>query len=216
VPALFHYTERDLFAQQDPGPLDKRLSLGVSVVLIAVYVGNLLYTLVSHRDCFGLQDTRKPARWSLGKSLAVLVIATAATAAEAELVSDALEATAERLGMTTFFLGIIVLAIVGNAAEYVAAVYFARRDDLGLALGITVGSTIQVALLVAPLLVVISYAMGRPMDLVFANPLELIAVAAVAFIVNAIAQDGEATWFEGVLLLSVYVILGLAFFLVTP
>jgi Ca2+:H+ antiporter len=131
-------------------------------------------------------------------------------------VSSALEATSAALGVTTFFLGVTVLAVVGNAAEYVSAVYFARKDRMDLVMNITVGSTIQIALLVAPVLVLVSYFMGRPMNLVFGNPLELIAIAGVAFAVNAIAHDGETTWFEGVLLLAVYVLLGIAFFYVTP
>jgi Ca2+:H+ antiporter len=106
--------------------------------------------------------------------------------------------------------------VVGNAAEYVAAVYFARAGRLGLAMAVTVGSTIQVALLVAPVLVLVSYVIGHPMNLVFANPLELVAIAAVALVVNTIVHDGEATWFEGILLLSLYAILGLAFYFVTP
>ncbi|MEO7599684.1 MAG: calcium/proton exchanger, partial [Opitutus sp.] len=140
----------------------------------------------------------------------------AAIAVEAELVSGALEATATRLSLSPFFLGITVLAVVGNAAEYAAAVYFARKNQMGMVMSITVGSTIQVALLVAPLLVLISFFIGQPMNLVFANPLELIAIATVAFAVNAIAQDGQTIWFEGLLLIALYVLFGLAFFFVTP
>ena len=140
--------------------------------------------------------------------------APALTAWEAELVSGALGGTARQLGFSRFFLGIVVLAIIGNAAEYVAAIYFARKDRMGLVMSITVGSSIQVALLVAPLLVLVSYFMGTPMNLVFENPLELIAIAGVTFAVNAIAADGETTWFEGVLLLATYIILAMAFFLV--
>jgi Ca2+:H+ antiporter len=125
------------------------------------------------------------------------------------------EATATRFGLTPFFLGVIVLAIVGNAAEYVSAVYFARRGRMGLVVGITVGSTIQVGLLVAPILVILSHFLGQPMNLVFGNPIELIAIAGAAFIVNSIAQDGETTWFEGVLLLAVYLLFAMAFFLVS-
>jgi Ca2+:H+ antiporter len=105
-----------------------------------------------------------------------------------------------------------VLAVVGNAAEYISAVYFARQNRMGLVMSITVGSTIQIALLVAPVLVIVSYLIGKPMDLVFANPLELMAIAGVAFAVDTIAHDGETTWFEGVLLLAVYVLFALAFF----
>jgi Ca2+:H+ antiporter len=108
------------------------------------------------------------------------------------------------------------LAIVGNAAEYVAAVYFARKDQMGMVLRVTLGGSIQIALMMAPLLVIVSYFLGTPMDLVFTNPLELIAVAGVAFAVNAIAEDGETDWFEGVLLLGVWVLLAFAFFFATP
>ena len=146
----------------------------------------------------------------------MLGLATGVLAFEAELVSNALEATAQKLGLSTFFLGIAVLAVIGNAAEYISAAYFARKDRMGLVMTITVGSTIQVALFVAPLLVLISYFAGHPMDLVFDNVLELIAIAGVAFAVNAIAQDGETTWFEGLLLVATYVLFGLAFFFVTP
>ena len=218
VPALFNYTERTVLQAPNVGALDERLSLSVAVVLILVYVGNLSYTLVTHRDVFSRQPeqgSESEAQWSLWLALGVLLGATVVTALEAELVSGALEATASGLGLTTFFLGITVLAIIGNAAEYISAAYFARQDQMGLVLSITVGSSIQVALLVAPLLVIVSYFMGTPLNLVF-TPLELIAVAGVAFSVNAIAQDGETTWFEGLLLVAVYTVLGLAFFFVTP
>ena len=215
LPAAFDYTERSRLAA-DRAWLDEALSLGVAVVLIVVYLANLTYTLVTHRDVFASEESSEPAEWSLGVALAVLIGATALTAWEAEIVSGVLEPTAARLGLTTFFLGVTVLAVIGNAAEYFSAVYFARRNHMGLVMTTTVGSTIQVALLVAPILVLGSYAMGRPMNLVFANPIELMAIAGTTFAVDAIAQDGEATWFEGVLLLAVYVLLGIAFFFVTP
>ena len=218
VPALFDYTERGRFPAAGVSRLDEQLSLGVAVVLIAVYIANLLYTLVTHRDIFAFSEPEPEAHataWPLWQSLGVLILGTAVTAWEAELVSGALDQTAVQLGISTFFLGVFVLAVVGNAAEYVAAIYFARRNQMGLVVSITVGSTIQVALLVAPVLVIVSHFMGHPMNLVFDNPLELIAIAAVSFAVNAIAEDGETTWFEGVLLLAVYVVLGMAFFFVT-
>jgi Ca2+:H+ antiporter len=217
LPALFDYTERGINAGPNRGNLDERLSLCVSIVLILVYIANLLYTLVTHRDVFAFDETEQTgATWPLWQSLAVLLLGTAAIALESELVSGALTSTAGRLGISPFFLGVTVLALVGNAAEYVAAVYFARQNKMGLALSITVGSTIQVALLVAPLLVLISYVIGHPMNLVFSNPLELIAIVSVAFAVNAIAHDGQSTWFEGMLLLALYALFALAFFFVTP
>jgi Ca2+:H+ antiporter len=228
IPALFDYTERGLYQHAADAPaLDEKLSLGVACVLIFLYLANLAYTLVTHRDLFAREQEEvaetedaghdyEKAEWSLAKSLGVLLVATLAVAVEADLVSGALEHAAESLGLTTFFLGIIVLPVVGNAAEYLSAVYFARQDKMGLVMSIAVGSSIQVALLTAPLLVLVSYAMGTPMNLVFSNPLELIAIAGVAFAVNSIAQDGETTWFEGMLLLGVYALLGMAFFFATP
>ncbi len=217
VPALFDYTERGMMTSVRPDELDEKLSLGVAVVLICVYIANLIYTLRTHRDAFSFEESSAEERdgaWPNWKSIAVLVVATAFTAWEAEMVSGALEATASTLGLTTFFLGVVVLAIIGNAAEYVAAIYFARKDQMGMVMSITVGSSIQVALLMAPLLVLVSWFMGKPMNLVFDNPLELIAIAGVSFAVNAIAEDGETTWFEGVLLLAVYGVLAMAFFFV--
>ena len=222
LPALFDYTERGVRRAANSAALDEALSLGVAVVLICVYIGNLIYTLVTHRDIFARTPTYSEeaesvmeAPWPLSRSILILAGATVLTAVEAELVSSTVEVTATRLGLTPFFLGVIVLAVVGNAAEYISAVYFARRGQMGLVIGITIGSTIQIGMLVAPLLVIISYLLGHPMNLVFENPIELIAVAGAAFIVNSISQDGETTWFEGALLLAVYLLFALAFFLVT-
>jgi Ca2+:H+ antiporter len=226
LPALFHLTEHAAVGPTTTSRLDERLSLGVSVVLVLVYAANLVYTLVTHRDVFATAeeddasaktgDGESRATWPVWRSLVVLLGGTAFVAWEAEIVSGALTATAGTLGVTTFFLGVIVLAVIGNSSEYFAAVFYARKNQMSMAMSITVGSSIQVALLVAPLLVILSYFLGKPMNLVFANPLELIAIASVAFVVNAIAQDGESTWFEGVLLLAVYALFVLAFYFVVP
>ena len=218
IPAIFDYTVRDVSPRAHASTLDERLSLGVAILLIGAYGANLIYTLVTHSDIFG--DDEHPndgaAAWPLWRSLGVLVGGTALVALESELVSGALESSARSLGMSEFFLGVTALAIIGNAAEYFAAVFFARQDRMGLVMSITVGSSIQVALLTAPVLVIVSYFMGHPMNLVFNNPLELIAIAGTSVAVRTVAQDGETTWFEGVLLLTVYGLLALAFFFVTP
>ncbi|MEO7134354.1 MAG: calcium/proton exchanger [Vicinamibacterales bacterium] len=219
LPALFDYA---IGHRSDSGRLlrDEHLSLSVSVVLILVYLANLVYTLVTHRDVFAFAEGDAPAAddkhepWPIWKALTLLAVATAVTAYEAEMISGALESTAAQLGLSEFFLGIILLAVIGNAAEYVSAMYFARQNQMGLAVSITVGSTIQISLLVAPVLVIVSALMGTPMNLVFSSPLELIAIGAVVFAINAIAHDGETTWFEGVLLLAIYVLFGLAFYFV--
>ncbi|MEO7966907.1 MAG: calcium/proton exchanger [Gemmatimonadaceae bacterium] len=240
VPALFDLTERGLYRDLDPRILNERLSIGASVILITLYIANLIYTLVTHRDVFDLDEDDPdvvPAKatssvsvkkvekavvgaahppWPLWRSLAVLIGATAFISWEAELVSGALEPAAVTLGLSTFFLGIVPLAVIGNAAEYLSAISFARQNRMGVVMTITVGSSIQVALFTAPVLVLASHMLGHPMTLVFNNPLELIAVAAAAFTVNAVSRDGETTWFEGVLLLGVYALLGLAFFFVAP
>ncbi len=220
LPAFF-----DFAVKHDGRPgrdiLDEHLSLAVSVVLIVVYIANLIYTMITHKSVFEFDEDAngddahggRPA-WPLWVSLAVLAAGTGVTALEAEMVAGALESTATTLGLSEFFLGVIVLAVVGNAAEYFSAAYFARQGRMGLAISITVGSTIQIALLMAPLLVIVSAFTAHPMNLVFSSPLELIAIAAVAFAVNSIAQDGETTWFEGVLLLSIYVLFGVAFFFI--
>jgi Ca2+:H+ antiporter len=135
LPALFDYTERGVLRDPNTAALDEHLSLGVAVVLIIVYVGNLIYTLVTHRDLFArasaYSEEAEPemaAPWPLRRSILILAGATILTAVEAELVSNTVEVTATRLGLTPFFLGVIVLAVVGNAAEYISAVYFARPD----------------------------------------------------------------------------------------
>jgi Ca2+:H+ antiporter len=219
LPALFDYTERNVYRAGDVPLLDEYLSLGVSIVLLGVYAANLVYTLVTHRDVFATEEPGAHAAshaWPLRRSIGVLVAATVATAWMAELVSDALEATAQAIGVSGLFLGVVVLALVGNAAEYLSSIHFARQGKIPLVVAITLGSTIQVALLVAPLLVIVSYLTSHPMDLVFANPLQLVAIASTALVVNAITRDGEATWFEGVLLVAVYVLLAVAFYFAAP
>nr|WP_202630411.1 calcium/proton exchanger [Deinococcus alpinitundrae] len=221
LPALFDLTERlPAFAAGSAAArtnLDEYLSLGVAVVLILVYGLNLVYTLVTHKDVFALEEEEHQGTlWPVWQAAAVLLGATALIALESELLSGALDESSTALGLSPFFLGIIVLAVVGNFAEYIAGSYFARQGKIGLAINIAIGATIQVALFTAPLLVIISYLIGKPMNLVFSSPLELVAIVAVALIVTTVTKDGEATWFEGVMLIAVYLLLGLAFYFVTP
>lgn len=214
LPAVFDLTGRMRSPAAELAVTDEDLSIGVSAVLLLLYVANLIYTLVTHRDVFAADEpaAAKDDGWPVVAALGVLVAATAAIALEAELVSGALEAAAGALGLSMVFLGVIVLALVGTASDLFAAAWFARQGKMALVLNISVGSSIQIGLIVAPLLVLVSWLLGTPMNLVFGSPLDLFAIVATALIVNAIANDGEATWFEGVLLLGVYVILGMAFF----
>ena len=216
LPEVFELTQRAVSGHVTRFS-EEELSLGVAVVLLAVYAANLVYTLITHRDVFAAEEPRDTTgTWPLFASITVLVIATALVAAEAELVSGALQATAASLGLSDIFVGVVVLALVGTTADLLAALWFARSARMSLVLNICLGSAIQVALVVAPILVVVSWLRGEPMTLVFGSPLQLFAIISAAFTVNAIASDGEATWFEGVLLIGVYVLFGLAFFFVSP
>lgn len=182
-------------------------------MLLGLYLANLAYTLITHHDVFSADETEEGgARWSTAYALTVLVAATAAIAVESELISSGLEAAAAAFSLSPMFLGVIVLALVGTAGDLFAASWFAAEDRMGLVLQICIGSAIQIALVVAPILVLVSWAIGQPMTLVFSNPLHLFAIASTAFIVNSVARDGETTWFEGVLLAGVYGLFGLAFF----
>ena len=213
LPAVFDATQRTQVPPSAVRITDEEVSLGIAVVLLLLYAANLVYTLITHRDVFSRQEeTEGEASWSITRCLGVMLIGTAVIAAEAELVSGALSATGEQLGLSNVFLGVILLAVVGTAADLFAAVAFARQDRMSLVFSICIGSTIQVALVLAPLLVIISWFIGQPMDLVFQSPLNLFAIAGAAFVVRAVAADGESTWFEGLLLISVYFMLGLGFF----
>lgn len=213
LPAVFDFTARSVTHAGNVGVSDEALSLAVSAVLLLLYLGNLAYTLVTHRDVFSTgEEPGAGEAWPLWQCLAVLAAATVGAALESELISDALVDAASTLHLSATFLGVIVLALVGTIADLFAAVWFARQDRMGLVMSICIGSAIQVALVVAPLLVILSWLIGSPMTLVFKNPLDLFAIAGTAFIVNAITSDGETTWFEGVLLIGVYVVFGIAFF----
>jgi len=218
VPAIFDLTEHQGMGPRGAAIADEHLSLAVSVVLLILYGANLVYTMVTHRDMFASDEHEGDAQaaWPLSRSLAVLVAGTVAIAGEAELVSDALESTARVLHLSPAFIGVILLALVGTAADLFSAVVFARQNRMTMVFNICIGSAIQVALVVAPILVLASWAMGRPMNLVFGNPLDLMAVGGAAFVIRAIAADGETTWFEGLLLVGVYALLGAAFFFVAP
>lgn len=214
LPAVFDYTSRGVRHDANVAVSDESLSLAVSVILLTLYAANLVYTLITHRDVFASDETesRQP-RWSKATCLLILAASTAAAAMESELVSGALTDSAQTLHLTPLFLGVVVLALVGTSADIFSAVWFARKDRMGLVMSICIGSGIQVALVVAPLLVIFSWLIGTPMTLVFNNPIDLFAIAGTAFIVNAIAGDGETTWFEGVLLIGVYIVFGMAYFL---
>ncbi len=203
----------------DPGlnpnlTAERLLSEGVAIVMIALYGLSVVYSLTSQRAETSLSRDAAvvhAARWSVRKSLIVLVLSTGGVAALSELLVGAVEPVVESLGMTEFFLGIIIIPLVGNIAEHLVAVEVAAKNDMELSLAISLGSSLQIALFVAPLLVFISLLFDHTLLLVFTN-LELIALFSASMVAGFIALDGESNWLEGVMLLAVYLMIAVAFF----
>ena len=214
VPAAYHFLGGREALLHETG-----LSLEIALVLLVTYGLSLLFSLKTHRHLFTgssaeagrLQDGRG-AHWSVGGSLVVLALATVLVGWMSEILVGSVEQAAHSLGMSGVFVGIVVVAVIGNAAEHSTAVLAARKDRMDLAIGIAVGSSIQIALFVAPVLVLASFLIGpSPMDLVFTLP-EVLAVVLAAAIGAQVTGDGESNWLEGVQLLSVYVILSIVFY----
>ncbi len=202
--------------QQFPADLE-RISVGVAIVLLATYVAGLIFSLRTHKDLFNPEhgeDDHVGERWSVRKSVIALALAGVAVGVMSEILVGSISEASESIGLSPFFVGIIVVAIVGNAAEHWVAIYFAARDKMDLAVNIAIGSSAQIALFAAPVLVLLSFFIGPfPMALVF-NGLELGAIVLAILIANQVTQEGESTWFEGLQLLAVYAVLGLVFFFV--
>jgi Ca2+:H+ antiporter len=213
IPALFHLTASDRGAA-----IERELSLEISIVLFAIYVMSLVFSLRTHRHMYkGEQETSASGEklWSRGQAIAVLTMATVLVAVMSELLVGALEHAATTLGLTQVFVGVILVALVGNAAEHSTAVMVAMKNKMDLALGIAVGSSLQIALLVAPVLVFCSYLFGTPLDLIF-TPFEVAAVTISVLIVGFVSMDGESHWMEGVMLVGVYAMLAIAFYFLPP
>ena len=186
------------------------LSLTVAVLLLLAYLLSLVYSFITHKELFRGGKHGKP-KWSKKYAAMVLIVATIFVGIVSEIFVGTLEHLSEVVGWNTVFIGAVLVALAGNAAEHITAVTFAMKRKMDLALATTVGSSIQIAIFIAPLLVVISALMGKPMDMAF-TVFEVLAVFSAAFIVNDISKDGETNWFEGALLLAVYVILAAMFF----
>ncbi|MEP7339770.1 MAG: calcium/proton exchanger [Acidobacteriota bacterium] len=211
MPAVFHLVASSKSREQD-------LSLEIAIVLIVTYVLSLIFTLRTHSHLYtgGIDEKEEEEAigthgWSMRKSIGTLLVATLLVALMSEFLVGAVEEASRKLGLTEIFVGVILVAIIGNAAEHSTAVLVAMKNKMDLALNIAIGSSMQIALFVAPVLVFVSYAFGKPMNLLF-SPLEVVAIAVSVLVVALIAQDGESNWMEGVLLLAVYTILGLTFY----
>jgi len=194
------------------------LSVGVALVLLLSYAAGLLFSLKTHRDLFNPSHDEQDhggEPWSVRRSIIMLAIAGAAVGWMSEILVHSITDASDAIGLSPFFVGIIVVAIVGNAAEHWVAVYFASRDKMDISVNIAVGSGAQIALFVAPVLVLSSFIIGPfPMALVF-NGFELGAIFLAIIIADEITQRGESTWFQGLQLLAIYAVLGLTFFFVS-
>src|SRR5262245_38392213 len=218
MPAIFELVEGQGLPQPgaelvDYGSTVEHLSLAVAIVLIATYVAGLVFSLKTHRDIFNPEyEDEDTWGWSVRTSILALSIAGLLVGLMSEILVGSIAEASEAIGLSEFFIGVIVVAIVGNAAEHWVAVLVARKDKMDLAVNIAIGSAAQIALFAAPLLVLVSFFIGPgPTPLVF-NGFELGAVLLAIVIANFTTQDGESTWFEGVQLLAVYLILAITFF----
>jgi Ca2+:H+ antiporter len=192
----------------------EHLSLAVAIVLILTYAAGLLFSLKTHRELFNPHDDDEDDTWgwSVRRSVIALAIAGVAVGVMSEILVGSIEAASHSVGLSQFFIGVIVVAIVGNAAEHWVAVLVAIKDKMDLSVNIAIGSSGQVALFVAPVLVLLSFVIGPgPMPLVF-NGFEIAAISLAVLVAYQVTNEGESTWFEGVQLLALYVILGLTFY----
>ncbi|MBX5469517.1 MAG: calcium/proton exchanger [Thermoleophilaceae bacterium] len=194
----------------------EQLSLAVAVVLVVSYAAGLVFSLRTHRELFNPysegQEAEVERAWTVGRSVIALAVAGVLVGVMSEILVGSIEEAASKAGLSEFFIGVIVVAIVGNAAEHWVAVVVAAKDKMDLAVNIAVGSSAQVALFVAPVLVLLSFVFGPgPMALVF-NGYELGALLFAVLIANFLTQEGESNWFEGLQLLAVYAVLGLVFY----
>jgi Ca2+:H+ antiporter len=218
MPAIFELVE----GKGLPGPGAERvsygstveqLSLAVAIVLILSYVAGLIFSLRTHRDLFNPPsgEDQHGESWTVRRSVAMLALAGVAVGVMSEILVGSISEAASSIGLTEFFVGAIVVAIVGNAAEHWVAVLVARKDKMDLAVNISIGSSAQIALFVAPVLVLCSFFLGPgPMPLVF-NGFEMGGIFLAVLIATHVTDEGESTWFEGVQLLAVYAVLALAF-----
>ena len=211
VPTVFHYTAHG--AQVNA----TKLALAISCVLFITYILGLVFSLKTHRGLYSCEaddevDTALGIKsWSIQKSLVILLVSAVLVAVLSEDLVHAISETAQALHVSNVFIGVILVAIIGNAAEHSTAVLMAMRNKMDLAINIALGSGTQIALFVAPILVFVSFWLGTPMDLCFTE-LEVLSIVVSVIILSFVAADGECNWLEGVQLLAVYVILGAAFY----
>ncbi len=216
IPAVFYYTlGTNRVAEERREFLEFELSLIVAGLLILSYVLGLVFSLRTHKHLYSGEDEEAMhgAVWSVRTSMIVLVAATAGVALMSETLVHSLEDATAQLGWSELFIGVILIPVIGNAAEHLTAVTVAMKDKMDLSLGIAIGSSTQIALFVAPVLVFLSLFTPEHLNLLFTS-FELAVIALAILIVNIISIDGESNWYEGVQLLVAYAITAVAFFLI--
>jgi len=207
IPAIFLITAPTIGAQ-----VIDELSIFVSIFMMMVYVASLFFVLYTHKHLYTEEVGKYEAKWSKTKSIIILLVATLLVAWMSEILVGSIEPLVKVLGWTELFIGVIFVAIIGNAAEHVSAISTALKNRMDLSLQISIGSATQIAMFVAPFLVLISLLFKTHMSLVF-NTFELIAIVLSIFIANLVVEDGQSNWFEGAQLLMAYLMMAVAFFL---
>jgi Ca2+:H+ antiporter len=211
VPTVFHYCAPGAQANET------KLGLAIAVVLFITYVLGLIFSLKTHKELYsGPESSEIDAAlgvtgWGVRRSAVVLLVSTVLVALLSECLVHAVEAAAQNLGMTKLFIGVVVVAIIGNAAEHSTAILMAVRNKMDLALQIALGSGSQIALFVAPVLVFLSFLLGNPINLCFTE-LEIMSIIVSVLILAFVATDGECNWLEGAQLLAVYFVLAAMFY----
>lgn len=209
IPSAFGMSTKDA---------EGELSVEIAVVLFVLYMLSLLFTLVTHKHLFAEESEEEAGEegGSLGKALGILAVVAVFLAIVSEALTDALAPATESLGLSDVFAGVIVVGVLGNVAELFAAIRFAKADKMDLAMGSTLGAATQVALVVAPVLLFLSFAFGHEMDLHFST-FEVVAITLAVFVVGNLTRDGESNWLEGAMLVAVYLMFGMGvYFLPDP
>ena len=209
VPAFFTHTiNANLLNTRYEG-----LSLVVAIVMFILYILSLIFSFFTHKDLYATttEEEGHESKWSLKKSIAILIIATVIIAIESEFLVGGIEDITSKLGLSEFFVGIILIPIIGNAAEHSTAITMALKNKMDVAIEIALGSSLQIILFVAPVLIFLSL-LFTPMSIIF-NPFELVSLIASVIIANKVASDGQSNWLEGAQLMAVYVIIAAGFFI---
>lgn len=207
-----------IFLQNFPSNTINNVSLIIAITLIVSYFLWLYFVLVSHKHELGtyidsapIEQVNPLVRWSKSKSILILALSTVIVAIHSEWIVLNIRPVATQLGWSEPFIGAFLIAIIGNAAEHSAAIFLALKNKMEAAVEIAIGSSLQIALFVAPILVIFSFIIGNPMNLLFHN-YEIATIAVAAMITSSISRDGSTNWYEGFLLLTVYLILGSVYF----